>query len=63
MSRLVLGTRCIDRKLTAGYALELRDVAKLMAAIPQLIGFGLTTEQVASSLGLTIAEVEQEIGR
>ncbi len=38
-------------------------VAKLMAAIPQLIGFGLTTEQVASSLGLTIAEVEQEIGR
>jgi hypothetical protein len=33
-----------------------------MAAIPQLIGFGLTTEQITSSLRLTIAEVAQEIG-
>jgi hypothetical protein len=32
--------------------------AKLTAAIPQLIGLGLSVEQVASSLGLTIAEVQ-----
>ena len=38
-----------------------KAVAKPMAAIPQLIG--LTTEQIASSWGLTIAEVEQEIER
>ena len=35
--------------------------AKLTAAIPQLIGLGLSVEQVASSLGLTIAEVEQAL--
>jgi predicted transposase YdaD len=32
--------------------------AKLTAAIPQLIGLGLSIEQVAQSLGLTIAEVQ-----
>jgi len=32
--------------------------AKLTAAIPQLIGLGLSVEQVSQSLGLTIAEVE-----
>jgi Uma2 family endonuclease len=35
--------------------------AKLTAAIPQLIGLGLSVEQVASSLGLTIAEVKQAL--
>ncbi len=35
--------------------------AKLTAAIPQLIGLGLTIEQVAQSLGLTIAEIEQAL--
>jgi len=35
--------------------------AKLTAAIPQLIGLGLSVEQVVSSLGLTIAEVEQAL--
>ena len=28
------------------------------SAIPQLIGLGLTVEQVASSLGLTVLEVQ-----
>jgi Uma2 family endonuclease len=34
---------------------------KLTSAIPSLIGLGLTTEQVANSLGLTIAQVEAAI--
>jgi Uma2 family endonuclease len=33
--------------------------SKLTAAVPQLLGLGLTVEQVANSLGLTIEEVEQ----
>ena len=35
--------------------------AKLTAAIPQLIGLGLTAEQIASSLGLTVERVNQEL--
>ncbi len=35
--------------------------AKLTAAIPQLIGLGLSIEQVAQSLELTIAEVKQAL--
>lgn len=38
-----------------------KAVANPMAAIPQFIG--LTAEQIASSWGLTIAEIEQEIER
>jgi Uma2 family endonuclease len=35
--------------------------AKLTSAIPQLLNLGLTTEQIANSLGLTIAQVEAAI--
>ena len=40
-----------------------RDVAqaKLAAAIPQLMSLGLTIEQVASSLGLTVKRVNEEL--
>ena len=40
-----------------------RDVAqaKLTAAIPQLMGLGLTVEQVAIALGLTVEQVNEEL--
>jgi Uma2 family endonuclease len=34
---------------------------KLTSAIPQLLSLGLTTEQIANSLGLTIEQVEAAI--
>jgi Uma2 family endonuclease len=55
-----------ERQLTQAQSETLRSAreaaeAKLTSAIPQLLSLGLTTEQIANSLGLTIAQVEAAI--